>query len=243
MLPKALSRALRIWHRRIGIVVANVLLIVSVTGIALNHVAGFQLDRITVSSPALLALYDIPQVSEDVQAYQVNGQYVALVAGRLFIDGKQVLGESGPIVGAAATGEFTAVAEESRVHLFLSDGQFVESIAISRLESPLVGLASDGETFVAVTDTGAYAANGSLSRWEPVDWPERIAPTSSLPAEVRERINQHLSGTGLPLYRIVLDIHSGRILGHLGPWLMDIAGVLIIILSITGLWMWLGYRH
>lgn len=43
---------------------------------------------------------------------------------------------------------------------------------------------------------------------------------------------------GLTVDRVILDIHSGRFFGTLGPWVMDAMAVLFIILSVTGVYMW-----
>ena len=164
MFPKSLSRALRLWHRRIGIVIALILILVSVTGIALNHVTGLRLDRIMIASPAMLALYDIPQASEETVAFKANEHHVTSVGNRLFVDGTQVLGKMGQLVGAAATEQFMAAAEPNRLHLLLNDGQFVESLSLSQIEAPLTGLTSDGTHFIALTETAAYKGNAQLSR-------------------------------------------------------------------------------
>ncbi|MDP3677938.1 MAG: hypothetical protein Q8R23_02450, partial [Methylotenera sp.] len=43
----------------------------------------------------------------------------------------------------------------------------------------------------------------------------------------------------LPLERIVLDLHSGRIFGRYGPLLMDVAALVLIVLSFSGVWIYL----
>ncbi len=42
-------------------------------------------------------------------------------------------------------------------------------------------------------------------------------------------------GGGLPLERVVLDLHSGRLFGWLGPYVMDAAALGLLIVAITGL--------
>jgi uncharacterized iron-regulated membrane protein len=39
--------------------------------------------------------------------------------------------------------------------------------------------------------------------------------------------------------QLVLDIHTGRILGKLGPLLMDVVAIMLLILSLSGCYMWL----
>jgi uncharacterized iron-regulated membrane protein len=45
-------------------------------------------------------------------------------------------------------------------------------------------------------------------------------------------------GRGLSLERVILDLHSGKILTRAGPVLMDAVGVILIALSVIGLLMW-----
>ena len=47
---------------------------------------------------------------------------------------------------------------------------------------------------------------------------------------------------GLPLERVLLDLHSGRIFGEAGVWLVDAAALLFLLLAGSGLWLW-GRRH
>jgi hypothetical protein len=38
--------------------------------------------------------------------------------------------------------------------------------------------------------------------------------------------------------QLLIDLHNGRILGHFGVWLMDLAAGILIFLALTGIWMW-----
>ena len=52
-------------------------------------------------------------------------------------------------------------------------------------------------------------------------------------------INKQLQKEGLTLERVVLDIHSGRFFGKFGVYVVDFFSVLFLMLSITGLWIFL----
>ncbi|MBL1432554.1 MAG: hypothetical protein COB94_003805 [Gammaproteobacteria bacterium] len=41
--------------------------------------------------------------------------------------------------------------------------------------------------------------------------------------------------------RMLLDLHSGRVFGRYGIYVMDFAAIGLLVLSCTGLWIWL--RH
>jgi len=67
------------------------------------------------------------------------------------------------------------------------------------------------------------------------------ALTASLP--VPEFLMQQLeenTGPSISLETVILDLHSGRFFGQFGVLIMDIVGLLICILSITGLFAWIN---
>ena len=49
-------------------------------------------------------------------------------------------------------------------------------------------------------------------------------------------------GRGLTLERVMLDLHSGRIFGDFGIYIMDAAAVALLWLSGSGLWVWWSRR-
>ena len=44
------------------------------------------------------------------------------------------------------------------------------------------------------------------------------------------------------LERFLLDAHSGRVFGKYGIYVIDVAAILLLILSITGIWLWVVRR-
>jgi len=49
-------------------------------------------------------------------------------------------------------------------------------------------------------------------------------------------------GRQISLERFLLDAHSGRFFGKYGVYVIDIAALLLLILSITGIWLWATRR-
>ena len=68
--------------------------------------------------------------------------------------------------------------------------------------------------------------------WEEIAW----ARPSALPADLGRALAQAQQPTGPSAERLLLDLHSGRFLGPLGPWLMDAAALGLLLLAATGLW-------
>jgi len=46
----------------------------------------------------------------------------------------------------------------------------------------------------------------------------------------------------LPMERIMLDLHSGRILGRAGVYIMDAAAIGFLVLAASGVWLWVRRR-
>ncbi|MCF6197553.1 MAG: hypothetical protein L3J50_12730, partial [Emcibacter sp.] len=55
------------------------------------------------------------------------------------------------------------------------------------------------------------------------------------PEQITEKVMLDFQGQGISLSRLILDIHSGHILGSWGPYLMDLAAISLIFLGLTGL--------
>ena len=97
----------------------------------------------------------------------------------------------------------------------------------------------DGSRLVADADGAALRpADAGLARTA-VPWAEAV----SLPDALRERIEASVAGVGVSAERVLLDLHSGRWLGHAGVWLMDAAAFALLLLAGTGGWtVWRRWR-
>jgi hypothetical protein len=63
-----------------------------------------------------------------------------------------------------------------------------------------------------------------------------------MPKDLHDKLMILYRGKGLPLERVILDIHSGRILGQAGVLLIDFMAILFLLLAMSGVWMWVKYR-
>ena len=71
-----------------------------------------------------------------------------------------------------------------------------------------------------------------------VSWSE----ATPVPAGLEESLQAAYRGAGLPVERVLLDLHSGRILGRAGIYLVDAAAVLFLLLAMSGVWLWTRRR-
>lgn len=97
------------------------------------------------------------------------------------------------------------------------------------------GVGRNGDTVVAVDKHGRfYAADAAQARAEPVALFER--PLAALPVE---------SVGEVTLAKLVKDIHTGKaFVGKTWEWaFIDLMGLILALLSLTGVWMWLRARR
>ena len=64
-----------------------------------------------------------------------------------------------------------------------------------------------------------------------------VAP-STVPGDIKESVLVAFRGQGLPWERVVLDLHSGRIFGNWGSYVMDAAAIILFILVLSGFYKW-----
>ena len=113
------------------------------------------------------------------------------------------------------------------------DGLPINAQAITRIEDRLY-LLTDSAALEFNSDSLALTPEPNLDL-------ALLAPQSTL-APLPELLEQQLedSGPSISLETVILDLHSGRFFGQFGVLVIDIVGLLICILSITGLLAWIN---
>ncbi|MCB0333679.1 MAG: PepSY domain-containing protein, partial [Bdellovibrionales bacterium] len=89
------------------------------------------------------------------------------------------------------------------------------------------------------TSSGIFQSNADFTLFSPhaqVHLPPLHFQTP--PAALLSRILQDWRGQGIHLERILLDLHTGRIFGSLGSYLLDLVGIATLILLYSGISLW-----
>jgi len=229
------------WHRRIGFLCALFVLILSVTGLLLNHTSSLKLDSIKIHSSILANLYGLP--SPQPLALQVNKQWVSHDGSKqVYLQDKAIAQCSAPLLGAAQHKELLHILCQEELLLLTPAGELLEII------TPALGLPLETQA-LAVLDGQLLlkTANGTLNtdleslQWTPVTiapehWPNPQTP----PAHLSQQLNAQTPA--IDLEQLLLDLHSGRLFGGFGVLVMDLSAVLLIVLSITGFVAWNSSR-
>jgi len=233
--------SLYIWHRYLGLAAALFVIVLSGTGLLLNHTEEIGLDAMQVSSTTLLDWYGV-HAPRNIIAYRAGTLTVAEAGGRIYLENGPLPHADGPLHGAVEFDDLVVVAAGGRLLLLTASGELVESLdSASGMPAGIlaIGVTGAGELAIRAAD-GTYRTDASFSNWTAsgdvdVHW----ATATTLTERQWQALNSAYRGDGLPLERVLLDIHSGRILGSAGVYLMDGAAILFLLLAVSGVWLWL----
>jgi hypothetical protein len=228
------------WHRRLGVAAGLFVLWLAGSGIVLNHSAQLGLDHRLVSAPWVTRLYGLRPAIPDRGFLAANHWLVGNDA-QTVLDGHPLTTALPGPLGLVAADNLLFAANASSLALFNTQGQPVDTLRDSDLPIPAIHRIGAGARGVVIADQqDRRFASGDGLTWTPYAGPVAWSSSVQLPAAIQAS-TAPLFGPRLPAERVLLDAHSGHILGRYGPFLMDTAAVLFILLAMSGLWMYL--RH
>ena len=231
---RRLDAVLLRWHRRIGLASFAVVVVTAVSGVLLNHARTLGLHQIDVSSRFVPERYG-PDTDAPIRAFRAGDRWIAWLSRQLIVDGRTVASNVGAVVGARTAGPVLVVAANSELLLVANDGRIIERISASALPGNIERLGTDGEDRVVIeTGKGLFRADAALLSWEPTSsapaWSRQSQPPPKVAAAAREAV----FGQGPSVERMMLEVHTGRILGPWGVYLFDAAALCLVVLAATG---------
>lgn len=235
-----LLRSLYIWHRYMGLFAALFVIVLTITGLALNHTEELGLDSTTVQSNSLLDWYGIH--APDIKtAYRAGTHYVTEVADHVYWNTAEIPGVTAPLIGVVENSGLMIIAVEGRLLLFTAEGELVEQLGSAAgvpAGMQAIGLTADGNLAIRAAH-GYYQTSADFLEWNETDELDAVWAHSEEPSlQLKQAIQASWRGSGLPMERVMLDLHSGRILGSWGVYLVDAAAILFLLLAISGVWLW-----
>ena len=237
-----------LWHRRIGLFALVLVIILAITGIMLNHTEEFELDETYVNSSWLLNWYGIEPGNKPV-SYRVknatNSHIISAWNQQLFFDEVAITHLEQDIHGAVGAEQFIVIALDNEIILLSYEGELIERISTSISFSNIQRMGMKYKRPVIETSEPLYyMADEHILDWdviidEGIEWTEEY----SLSDNEYQQLLIAYRGNGLKLERVILDLHSGRIFGSYGVYLMDAAAIALLWLSLSGLWVWSSRRR
>ncbi len=241
-LPRRRFRSLYLWHRYLGLTVALLVLVLAATGIALNHTERLRLDERHVHWRALAHWYGLRP--NPITAFRTRTHWVLASGDTLYLDGRPVARNIGTLYGAVDDPPLIVAATGEGLYLFSRGGELLEALRPGEgLPERVVGIARDANGIVVRGVTRYWRPDADWIEWRPHEGPHPIwTSPQPPPQDLALRVqNQDLAGA-LSWERVLLDVHTGRILGTYGPLLMDITALGLIGLALSGFWVWLQRR-
>jgi hypothetical protein len=235
-----LLRSLYLWHRWIGLAAVVFVIVLAVSGLALNHTDELQLDASFVQSPALLNWYGI-HAPDNITSYTAGPLTISALGNDIYNNTTRLPNLHAPLVGAVEFGGLIVVATTDKLLLLTISGELVEQLD-SAAGVPggirAIGITTDNMLTIR-TMQGNYTTDTDFTAWHEtttpdVAWVSPVTPAENLLTGLRESYR----GNGLPLERVILDLHSGRIMGSWGIYVMDAAAILCLLLAFSGVWLW-----
>ena len=226
-------------HRWMGITVSLFVVFLVLTGWALNHTAELGLGRLPVRAPWISAWYGLGG-TVPATGYTASGHWLISGENGALFDGKKTAFELREVIGMAATADLIAIASRAELILLDREGRVVDRIAAPQLPISAITRIGAAQNQIILQGATRHASVDGLT-WTPFKGDAAWSAPQALPPNQQD-FAQHLA-PAVPLERIMQDLHSGRILGRYGPYLMDAVGLTFLLLAGSGLWMFLRHRR
>ena len=236
-IPSLFSR----WHRRLGITAAIFVILLSGTGMMLQHAPSFGLDQTPLGSTIVARWMGMEPPS--VTAYSVESNWLLATRESLWLGDRRIdRGHYDSPRGVVRTVfGFAVVTSEGHVILFDDSGQRIEQMRpetglpasvdrIGRGSEHRIIIESEGKRWRAGKQWLGFEAHGGDS----VEWSQPQPP----PNPLRKAVQQQALADSVTWERFLLVLHSGRIAGAVGVFLMDAAAIVFIVLAATGVYLW-----
>lgn len=237
---------LNAWYRRLGYTAAFFLLLLSITGILLNHSAFLNLDSKTLPNWLSKAAYGY---EPPTKAVAIAGLRIQQKQYQIAVNGTRVARCDSLFLNAIVLEELVAVICPREIVLLTLEGELIElASASTSFTQPIISFAAIAAEPMAlllgfsnhIEKLNINAMQRSLLSGE------HAAGLSNLLQAKGLNIGQSVVASGDPTNnlhdlsweRFLLDLHSGRVFGLLVVLLMDVAALILIVLVFSGFWVW-----
>lgn len=248
--PKAkrsLTAVLRQWHQRIGLTAAFFVLWLGVSGTLLTRSNELGFDTLRLRWDWLTAMYGL-RAEAPRMGFEAAGHWMAATKENTLLDAKEVSPRlPAPVGFVSLTG-----AAGTQLYIGTPESLVITTAAgerIDELRPPIlpiaairrIGVTANGA--IAVQDYDAFESSDGGNSWTPV-LPQSVSwsEPKPLPAEQRANIEQ-FARPSILVEQLLIDLHSGRLFGVVGAWIITLIGVLALLLSISGVWTWWRIRQ
>ena len=237
---KITKKAVNRVHRLLGIFVGIFLIHLSITGIFLNHTEDLSLDETFIKSSWLMSLYNLspPSIS---QSFLIKNQLILKAEDQIFLEAKPIFTTDISIKGVVENNEIIIECVESELIFFTSMSSIKDEALIS--EKDLLNFIS--RCLLMPIDFKNRCLSLKLLR-RALGRPKKDSAWSNegvVSPDAKSNFNQYYYGKGVSVEQFFLDLHNGNIIKGFGKWLLDIIAIFLLLISISGVWIWLKRKR
>ncbi|MDH4458995.1 MAG: PepSY-associated TM helix domain-containing protein [Nevskia sp.] len=243
----AFTAQLRKWHQRFGLAASLFLIWLGSSGAILSRSDQFGFDAMRVRWDWLTALYGLNAEAPRI-GFEAQGHWMAATRESTLLDARVVEPRIPPPIGfvplAGVTGRQLVIGTSESLVIVGENG-----VRVDELRAPIlpvaslrrIGTTADGG--IAVQDFDAFESRDGGNTWVAV-LPQSVkwSQPAPLPGAQRKAIEQFAKPSVL-VEQVLIDLHSGRLFGPIGAWIITLVGVLALGLSISGVWSWWRIRQ
>jgi hypothetical protein len=210
------------WHRRIALIVCLWLVLLAVTGVLINHANDWGLDSRSLPAGLQSWWYGI----EPDSAQQVDCASTDLTAS----DCREIF------AGLAVQGGRVLVSLQ-RLYLMDEEGDLVEAVSAAALGlAKLQAVRSDADRIWLSDGDRTVASDSGLMQ------PELLTAQQASAVPDNGWHQAGMPDDFISWERFFLDLHAARFLGPLAKAFNDLAAVLLLLLAISGVWLYFRKR-
>jgi len=248
LFSQQLNRTFRKWHRKLGVFAAFFIIFLSVTGLALNHTDGLSLAHQPIKNTWLLDHYGIT-APKNIRFYQQ--QTIQVVNNSIWLKGHFLFESDSEIISVGQLllkydqQKVFVVATRQSILLYNGNGELVDMLGTeSGVPEKIRAMSINAGQVIIDSENGYYQTDSNFFDWQliqPIATPQWLQPEEASDDKIKQTELAYRAQY-LTLERIILDSHSGRILGEFGVFFMDFIALLLILLSISGLFLWVKHN-
>ncbi len=242
-----LIKHLRETHRQLGIALAFFTIFLAVTGMLINHGHSLKFDHTKVEASWLLDHYNI-EAPDNIQKFLLgqNAEPLFAVGDQVWLSQQLLFTSETAIKSAGLWQQFIVIASAGSLHIYQENGELVDVLEqLAGVPSAIQQLAIVNDDVYLQSHNGLYVSRDQLESFQPIAIApvEQISPSAWLkPVTVSKpeqaQYQHYYRSQILNWERVLLDIHSGRFFSGMGVLFMDLVAIFLIILSLSGVYMW-----
>jgi hypothetical protein len=231
-------------HKFTGIAVCVFLIHLSITGIFLNHTEDLGLDEKYTDSPMILALYNISMPNKE-ESFLVDNHFISRFGNQVFLDNQPVFKSEVPIIGAIIFNQMLVIAIENEIILLTEEGELIETLTTANgVPVNIQKLGAFNSLLFLKTSNQVWESNDEGQEWRVSnssfnEWSNEVV----MPDEKTQQVESYFLGKGVSLEQFFLDLHNGNIIKGFGKWILDIIAIFLLLISISGVWIWLRKKR